>query len=65
MAIARVQSLTNSSTAIMARRFSLADLPIETARLALRRFRMSDAAALLALYDDPDVEEWAARAEVG
>jgi RimJ/RimL family protein N-acetyltransferase len=39
----------------MARRITQADLPIETERLTLRRFRISDAPALLALYGDPDV----------
>jgi RimJ/RimL family protein N-acetyltransferase len=39
----------------MARRVAHADLPLETARLTLRRFRISDAPALLALYGDPEV----------
>lgn len=39
----------------MRRRFTDADLPIETARLTLRRFREEDAASLLELYGNPDV----------
>jgi RimJ/RimL family protein N-acetyltransferase len=39
----------------MPRRVTNADLPIETARLTLRRFRISDGPALLALYGDPGV----------
>jgi RimJ/RimL family protein N-acetyltransferase len=39
----------------MERRVTQADLPIETARLTLRRFRISDAAAIFALYEDPEV----------
>ncbi len=39
----------------MARHVTEDDLPIETERLTLRRFRPSDADAILALYGDPDV----------
>jgi RimJ/RimL family protein N-acetyltransferase len=39
----------------MTRRVTEDDLPIDTARLTLRRFRPSDADAILALYGDPDV----------
>jgi RimJ/RimL family protein N-acetyltransferase len=42
----------------MARRVTNADLPIETARLTLRRFRISDGPALFALYGDPDVARY-------
>jgi RimJ/RimL family protein N-acetyltransferase len=45
----------HSYTSAMARHITQADLPIETERLTLRRFRISDAPALLALYGDPDV----------
>jgi RimJ/RimL family protein N-acetyltransferase len=45
----------DSYTSTMARRVTHADLPIETAPLTLRRFRISDAPALLALYGDPEV----------
>ena len=39
----------------MARRVTDADLPITTARLALRRFRKDDAPSILSLYGNPEV----------
>jgi RimJ/RimL family protein N-acetyltransferase len=39
----------------MSRRFSDDDLPIETARLTLRRFREDDSEAILDLYGRPEV----------
>jgi RimJ/RimL family protein N-acetyltransferase len=39
----------------MTQRVTEDDLPIDTARLTLRRFRPSDADAILALYGNPDV----------
>jgi RimJ/RimL family protein N-acetyltransferase len=42
----------------MVGRVTHADLPVETERLTLRRFRISDAAAVLALYGDPEVARY-------